>query len=125
MILGQVIADLVHVRHQKQADGAEIFVADPAREGIANAELGRLGSEPLVAPEARLGRAVQPFEMMLIDAVDDYFHYGTPGLGAALRPWRMPDWSGAREWVSTMCSCRRSPEMTTSGNWQPLVREES
>lgn len=37
-------------------------------------------------------------EMMLIDAVDDYFHYGTPGLGAALRPWRMPDWSGARKW---------------------------
>jgi glutathione S-transferase len=37
-------------------------------------------------------------EMMLIDAVDDYFHYGTPGLGAALRPWRMPDWSGAKEW---------------------------
>ncbi len=37
-------------------------------------------------------------EMMLIDAVDDYFHYGTPGLGTALRPWRMPDWSGANEW---------------------------
>lgn len=37
-------------------------------------------------------------EMMLIDAVDDYFHYGTPGLGAALRPWRMPDWHGAKEW---------------------------
>ncbi|KQP41918.1 glutathione S-transferase family protein [Methylobacterium sp. Leaf106] len=37
-------------------------------------------------------------EMMLIDAVDDYFHYGTPGLGGALRPWRMPDWSGAKEW---------------------------
>ena len=37
-------------------------------------------------------------EMMLIDAVDDYFHYGTPGLGPALRPWRMPDWSGAKEW---------------------------
>lgn len=37
-------------------------------------------------------------EMMVIDAVDDYFHYGTPGLGPALRPWRMPDWSGAREW---------------------------
>jgi glutathione S-transferase len=37
-------------------------------------------------------------EMMFIDAVDDYFHYGTPGLGASLRPWRMPDWSGAREW---------------------------
>jgi len=37
-------------------------------------------------------------EMMLIDAVDDYFHYGTLGLGPALRPWRMPDWSGAKEW---------------------------
>lgn len=37
-------------------------------------------------------------EMMVIDAVDDYFHYGTPGLGPALRPWRMPDWSGAKEW---------------------------
>ncbi|AJA11188.1 Glutathione S-transferase 2 [Sphingopyxis fribergensis] len=37
-------------------------------------------------------------EMMLIDAVDDYFHYGTPGLGPTLRPWRMPDWSGAKEW---------------------------
>nr|WP_254803899.1 glutathione S-transferase [Methylobacterium sp.]USU34683.1 glutathione S-transferase [Methylobacterium sp.] len=37
-------------------------------------------------------------EMMVIDAIDDYFHYGTPGLGAALRPWRAPEWSGAKEW---------------------------
>jgi len=37
-------------------------------------------------------------EMMLIDAVDDYFHYATLGLGPALRPWRMPDWRGAKEW---------------------------
>jgi glutathione S-transferase len=37
-------------------------------------------------------------EMMLLEPVDDYFHYGTPGLGKALRPWRMPDWSGAKEW---------------------------
>ncbi|MBB4640890.1 glutathione S-transferase family protein [Rhizorhapis suberifaciens] len=37
-------------------------------------------------------------EMMVLDAVDDYFHYGTPGLGPALRPWRMPDWEGAHEW---------------------------
>ena len=37
-------------------------------------------------------------EMMLIDAVDDYFHYGTAGLGPALRPWRAPEWSGAKEW---------------------------
>jgi glutathione S-transferase len=38
-------------------------------------------------------------EILLLDAVDDYFHYATPGLGVALRPWRMPDWSGAKEWA--------------------------
>ena len=37
-------------------------------------------------------------EMMVLEAIDDYFHYGTPSLGTALRPWRMPDWSGAKEW---------------------------
>jgi glutathione S-transferase len=37
-------------------------------------------------------------EMMVLETVDDYFHYATPGLGAALRPWRMPDWSSAKEW---------------------------
>jgi glutathione S-transferase len=37
-------------------------------------------------------------EIMLVEPVDDYFHYGTAGLGPALRPWRMPEWSGAREW---------------------------
>jgi glutathione S-transferase len=37
-------------------------------------------------------------ELMVLETVDDYFHYGTPGLGKALRPWRMPDWSGAKEW---------------------------
>lgn len=37
-------------------------------------------------------------EMMLLEPIDDYFHYGTPGLGKALRPWRMPDWSNAKEW---------------------------
>jgi glutathione S-transferase len=38
-------------------------------------------------------------EIMLLDAVDDYFHYATRGLGPALRPWRQPDWSGAKEWA--------------------------
>ena len=38
-------------------------------------------------------------EMMLLDPIDDYFHYATVGLGPALRPWRMPDWPGAKEWA--------------------------
>ena len=36
-------------------------------------------------------------EIMLLDPVDDYFHYGTPGLGEALRPWRMPDWDATQK----------------------------
>lgn len=37
-------------------------------------------------------------EMLVLEPIDDYFHYATRGLGPALRPWRMPDWAGAREW---------------------------
>jgi glutathione S-transferase len=37
-------------------------------------------------------------EMMLLEPIDDYFHYATKGLGAALKPWRMPDWPAARDW---------------------------
>jgi glutathione S-transferase len=37
-------------------------------------------------------------EMMLLDPIDDYFHYATKGLGPALKPWRMPDWPAARDW---------------------------
>lgn len=37
-------------------------------------------------------------ESMLLEPIDDYFHYATPGLGSALRPWRMPDWPAAKEW---------------------------
>lgn len=38
-------------------------------------------------------------EAMLLEPIDDYFHYATPGLGAALRPWRMPEWSGKGDWA--------------------------
>lgn len=37
-------------------------------------------------------------EMLVLEPIDDYFHYGTAGLGQALRPWRMPDWDAAQEW---------------------------
>jgi glutathione S-transferase len=38
-------------------------------------------------------------EILLLDPVDDYFHYATVGLGPALGPWRMPDWAGKKEWA--------------------------
>ena len=37
-------------------------------------------------------------EQLVMEPIDDYFHYGTRGLGAALAPWRMPDWEGRKEW---------------------------
>jgi len=37
-------------------------------------------------------------EQLVLEPIDDYFHYGTPGLGKALAPWRMPDWDGRHEW---------------------------
>jgi glutathione S-transferase len=37
-------------------------------------------------------------EILLLEAIDDYFHYGTAGLGKTLTPWRMPEWSGRKEW---------------------------
>lgn len=36
-------------------------------------------------------------EIMLLDPIDDYFHYGTRGLGEALVPWRMPDWTDGKQ----------------------------
>lgn len=37
-------------------------------------------------------------EAELIDAVGDYFHHATPGLGAALQAYKSPDWEGRRSW---------------------------
>lgn len=37
-------------------------------------------------------------EQLLLEPLDDFFHYGTPGLGKALAPWRMPEWAGRAEW---------------------------
>jgi glutathione S-transferase len=66
-------------------------------------------------------------EMMLTEPVDDYFHYGTPGLGATLRPWRMPDWPHARDW-----GARRGAQAVANLPWfddllgrQPFVAGES
>jgi len=37
-------------------------------------------------------------EQLVMEPIDDYFHYGTRGLGPALTPWRMPEWAGRKEW---------------------------
>jgi glutathione S-transferase len=37
-------------------------------------------------------------ETELMDGIDGYFHYATPGLGEAMQPYVSPDWAGRREW---------------------------
>lgn len=37
-------------------------------------------------------------ESELSDPVGYYFHHATPGLGAALQPYKSPDWEGRVEW---------------------------
>jgi glutathione S-transferase len=37
-------------------------------------------------------------EQLVLEPVDDFFHYGTPGLGKALAPWRMPEWDERGDW---------------------------
>lgn len=51
-------------------------------------------------------------EAMLLEPVDDYFHYGTPGLGAALRPSRKTDWPHVRDWGT-----RRGAEALANLPW--------
>lgn len=66
-------------------------------------------------------------EIMVMEPIDDYFHYGTRGLGEALAPWRKPDWPGRHEWGK-----RRGDEAVANMPWfdailsrQPWLTGES
>lgn len=37
-------------------------------------------------------------ETELMDGVDGYFHYATPGLGPVMQPYVSPEWAGRKEW---------------------------
>ncbi|MGO4123209.1 glutathione S-transferase family protein [Inquilinus sp. YAF38] len=37
-------------------------------------------------------------EADLLDAVGNYFHHATPGLGAELQAFKSPEWAGRQEW---------------------------
>jgi glutathione S-transferase len=65
--------------------------------------LDNLDGNPVLTGKTALEKATihmmqRRVEMMLLEPIDDYFHYATRGLGAALKPWRQPDWPAARDW---------------------------
>lgn len=37
-------------------------------------------------------------EVQMLEGVDGYFHYATPGLGSAMKPYVSPEWAGRKEW---------------------------
>lgn len=65
--------------------------------------LDNLDGNPLLTGATPRDRAVihmmqRRVEQLLLEPLDDFFHYGTPGLGKALAPWRMPEWEGRHVW---------------------------
>lgn len=65
--------------------------------------LDNLDGAPLLTGRTPREKAVihmmqRRIEQMVMEPVDDYFHYATPGLGAALAPRRKPDWPGRHIW---------------------------
>ncbi len=65
--------------------------------------LDNLDGNPIFMGKTPRERAVilmmqRRVEQLLLEPLDDFFHYGTPGLGKTLAPWRMPEWDGRKEW---------------------------
>ena len=50
-------------------------------------------------------------ESELADPVGYYFHHATPGLGAALQPYKSPEWEGRVEWGN------RQRDKAVAGMW--------
>lgn len=65
--------------------------------------LDHLDGKPTLTGSAPLERAQihmmqRRAEAELLDAVGNYFHHATPGLGPTLQAFKSPDWPGRGEW---------------------------
>jgi glutathione S-transferase len=66
--------------------------------------LDNLDGNPILTGKTPLEKGVihmmqKRAETMLMDGVDSYFHYGTPGLGPKLEVYKSPEWAGRKEWA--------------------------
>ncbi|WEK48241.1 MAG: glutathione S-transferase N-terminal domain-containing protein [Candidatus Andeanibacterium colombiense] len=59
-------------------------------------------------------------EILLLEPVDDYFHYAIRALGPAVEPWRQPEWAGRTEWGQ-----RRGAQAMDNLPWFESVLRES
>jgi glutathione S-transferase len=80
------------------ADGAVISESTAITEYLDN-----LDGKPVLTGQTPREKGMihmmqRRVEQLVMEPLDDYFHYGTRGLGEALTPWRMPEWAGRKEW---------------------------
>jgi glutathione S-transferase len=79
-------------------DGAIISESTAITEYLDNLDGSPLFTGITPRDKALIHMMQRRVEQLLLEPIDDFFHYGTPGLGKALGPWRMPDWEGRHEW---------------------------
>jgi glutathione S-transferase len=65
--------------------------------------LDNLDNDPILTGRTPLERAIilmmqRRAEAYVIEPVGNYFHYGTPGWGTKLPPYKALDWAGRTEW---------------------------
>jgi glutathione S-transferase len=85
--------------------------------------LDNLDGKPVptgTTPREKGLRMQRRVEQLVMEPHDDYFHYGTRGLGPALTPWRIPEWEGRKKWGE-----RRpiAPEFTRIASRQARVEQ--
>src|ERR1043166_8683645 len=66
------VPGLIHRRKNEVIDVRPLFAVDAARVGVDDPVIERLWIDLAVVPRRRRGRAVQPFEMVLVDGVLDH-----------------------------------------------------
>ncbi|MFL6709400.1 MAG: glutathione S-transferase family protein [Massilia sp.] len=64
--------------------------------------LDNLGGTPTLTgvtalEKAKIHMMQKRADDLMIDGIGQYFHYATPGLGAALQPYKRPDWAARTE----------------------------
>jgi glutathione S-transferase len=79
-------------------DGLAISESTAITEYLDNLDGNPLFTGKNAREKAVIHMMQRRVEQLLLEPLDDFFHYGTPGLGKALAQWRMPEWEGRHDW---------------------------
>lgn len=79
-------------------DGTQISEATAITEYLDNLDGNPTLTGRTPREKAMIHMMQKRAEVELMDGVDGYFHFATPGLGDAMQPYVSPDWAGRREW---------------------------